>query len=98
MKKALSLILMLCMLLSMAPFSVIVSAESAVTITLEKDVYASGESIPYTVNGMDETAIIAAGAWAAIYPASVTTYTSGAYADWEYPQNSGYKFPSGDSS
>ena len=100
MKKALSLILMLCMLLSMAPFTMLTSAAPAVYVTVEKDVYASGESIPFTVHGMDDAALKSAGAWAAIYPASTSTYKSGGYADWLYPtdEKNYHSFPSWDES
>ncbi len=89
-KKILSLILTLCMLLSICQFPLTVSAD--VVVSMESTNLLSGAtSVTFTVSGSPTS-------WVAIYPETTTTYVSGAYIDWMNCGSEGtYTFPSGSS-
>ena len=89
-KKLFSIILCLCMLVGLCQFSFTASAESVVTMSQTK--FVSGvQEIPCAII-TDSTDW-----WAAIYPASQTTYGGGTpvYADYLDKTTGARTFPSG---
>ena len=96
MKKILSLILTLCMLIGLCQFSFTATADVAArTVTMTTTEFDSdAETFPVSISVPD-----GAYWWAAIYPASATTYTSSGYADYLDGTNTGgdYEYPSGQS-
>ncbi len=86
MKKILSIILSLCMLACMCQFSIVSSAETASTsqVTMAQTKYASGvDTLTCTIT------TDSADWWAAIYPASQTTYGSGTGTYCDYLDRNG---------
>ncbi len=84
MKKILSLILCLCMLAGLCQFSIVSSAETSSTVTMAQTQFDSGvESFTCTIT-TDSTDW-----WAAIYPASQTTYGSGTGTYCDYLDRNG---------